>query len=89
MVGTRTILEDNTLATNASSEERRKLIVFTEDRDTLDYLARRIGSLLGRPEAVKATTAGYAALSAVRSPRSSRITPPVQVLLATDAAGRV
>jgi len=26
--------------------------VFTEHRDTLEYLARRIGSLLGRPEAV-------------------------------------
>ena len=45
----RTILEDNTLATDPAGEERRKLIVFTEHRDTLDYLARRIGSLLGRP----------------------------------------
>jgi SNF2 family DNA or RNA helicase len=45
----RTILEDNTLATSAGGDDdRRKLIVFTEHRDTLDYLARRIGSLLGR-----------------------------------------
>lgn len=29
---------------------RRKLVVFTEHRDTLNYLADRIGSLLGRPE---------------------------------------
>ena len=49
----RTILEDNTLAARRSDgDERRKLIVFTEHRDTLEYLVRRIGSLLGRPEAV-------------------------------------
>jgi len=83
----RTILEDNTLATDASGEERRKLIVFTEHRDTLDYLARRIGSLLGRPEAVKAIHGG------VRRPQRRQITeefthnPACQVLLATDAAG--
>ena len=34
----RTILEDNTLATSGAGDERRKLIVFTEHRDTLDYL---------------------------------------------------
>ena len=31
---------------------RRKLIIFTEHRDTLNYLQERITSLLGRPEAV-------------------------------------
>ena len=83
----RTILEDNTLATSENSDERRKLIVFTEHRDTLDYLARRIGSLLGRPDAVKAIHGG------VRRPDRRQITaefthnPSVQVLLATDAAG--
>jgi len=83
----RTILEDNTLATSGADDERRKLIVFTEHRDTLEYLARRIGSLLGRPEAVKAIHGG------VRRPDRRQITaefthnPSVQVLLATDAAG--
>jgi superfamily II DNA or RNA helicase len=83
----RTILEDNTLATSAESEERRKLIVFTEHRDTLEYLSRRIGSLLGRPEAVQAIHGG------VRRPERRRITEEFthnsgcQVLLATDAAG--
>jgi superfamily II DNA or RNA helicase len=83
----RTILEDNTLATAAGGEERRKLIVFTEHRDTLDYLARRIGSLLGRPEAVQAIHGG------VRRNQRRQITeeftnnPACQILLATDAAG--
>jgi superfamily II DNA or RNA helicase len=56
----RTILEDNTLAVagRPDSDERRKLIVFTEHRDTLEYLMRRIASLLGRPEAVKAIHGG-------------------------------
>ena len=54
----RTILEDNTLAASGSGDGRRKLFVFTEHRDTLDYIARRIGSLLGRPEAVQAIHGG-------------------------------
>ncbi len=83
----RTILEDNTLASPGPGEERRKLIVFTEHRDTLEYLLRRIGSLLGRPEAVVAIHGG------VRRPERRRITaefthnPACHVLLATDAAG--
>ncbi len=31
---------------------RRKLVIFTEHRDTLNYLCERIGALLGRPEAI-------------------------------------
>ena len=31
---------------------RRKLVIFTEHRDTLDYLHHRMTTLLGRPEAV-------------------------------------
>ncbi|NNG19382.1 DUF3883 domain-containing protein [Naumannella sp. ID2617S] len=64
-----------------------KLIVFTEHRDTLDYLARRIRSLLGRPEAVEAIHGG------VSRPERRRVTeeftnnPECRVLLATDAAG--
>ena len=83
----RTILEDNTLATSGSGAERRKLIVFTEHRDTLEYLSRRIGRILGRPEAVQAIHGG------VRRSERRRITeefthnPACQVLLATDAAG--
>ncbi|WP_343242480.1 MULTISPECIES: helicase-related protein [unclassified Streptomyces] len=65
----------------------RKLIVFTEHRDTLDYLSRRIGGLTGRPEAIVAIHGG--------TPRQKRRDirdafnqdPDVRVLLATDAAG--
>jgi superfamily II DNA or RNA helicase len=84
----RTILEDNTLAASAEQPEtRRKLIVFTEHRDTLDYLARRIGSLLGRPGAVTAIHGGVR-----RGERRGVVAeftnnPECQVLIATDAAG--
>ncbi|MFH9420107.1 helicase-related protein [Streptomyces sp. NPDC017529] len=65
----------------------RKLIVFTEHRDTLDYLSRRIGGLTGHPEAIVAIHGG--------TPRQQRRdirdafnqNPDVRVLLATDAAG--
>jgi len=83
----RTILEDNTLATSGAENERRKLIVFTEHRDTLEYLARRIGSLLGRPEAVKAIHGGVRRTDRRQITAEFTSNPGVQVLLATDAAG--
>ena len=66
---------------------RRKLIIFTEHRDTLDYLVERIGTFLGRPTRSSRSTAGCPATSAAPpSPRSR--TTRVVVLVATDAAGR-
>ena len=83
----RTILEDNTLATSGGGDERRKLIVFTEHRDTLEYLSRRIGSLLGRPEAVKAIHGGVRRAERRQITEEFTHNPDVQILLATDAAG--
>jgi hypothetical protein len=82
----RTIIEDETL-TPADGDSPRKLIIFTEHRDTLEYLARRIGTLLGRPQAVATIHGG------VRRSERRRITEEFthnkecHVLLATDAAG--
>ena len=42
----RDLLTDNTLVTG------EKVIIFTEHRDTLEYLASRIRDLLGRADAV-------------------------------------
>jgi superfamily II DNA or RNA helicase len=83
----RTILEDNTLATSGEGEERHKLIVFTEHRDTLEYLSRRIGSLLGRPEAVQSIHGGVRRAERRRITEEFRVNSSFQVLLATDAAG--
>ena len=81
-----TILQDNALTTDKEGWPR-KFIIFTEHRDTLDYLQGRIGSLLGRPNAVRAIHGG------VRRSERRQITEEFtknrdcQILIATDAAG--
>lgn len=45
------ILQENEEMFDANGQ-RRKLVIFTEHRDTLNYLAEKIRTLLGRPESV-------------------------------------
>ncbi len=66
---------------------RRKLIVFTEHRDTLNYLDRRIRSLLGRPEAVVVIHGGMGREERKKAEAAFLHDPHVQILVATDAAG--
>ncbi len=66
---------------------RQKLVLFTEHRDTLNYLERQIGSLLGRPQAVVLIHGGMGREERRKAQESFRHDPDVQVLLATDAAG--
>jgi superfamily II DNA or RNA helicase len=82
----RTILEDNTLEKGADGS-KRKLIVFTEHRDTLDYLQRRIGSLLGKPDAVRSIHGGVRRNDRRQITQEFTSNPDCQILLATDAAG--
>lgn len=65
----------------------RKIIIFTEHRDTLNYLVERIRTLLGRDEAVVAIHGGVGREQ--RRAVQERFTQDadVQVLVATDAAG--
>ena len=65
----------------------RKLLVFTEHKDTLDYLTRRIRSRLGRPEAVVNIHGGMRREDRRRIQDRFRNDPLVKVLVATDAAG--
>ncbi|MFC7360146.1 helicase-related protein [Nocardioides astragali] len=80
------ILQDNALVTDKNGWPR-KFIIFTEHRDTLDYLQGKIGSLIGKPDAVRAIHGG------VRRAERRQITEEFtknrdcQILLATDAAG--
>lgn len=71
----------------APDGSRRKLIVFTEHRDTLHYLERRIRSLLGRPDAVRVIHGGLRREDRRRIQDEFIHNPEVQVLVATDAAG--
>jgi len=66
---------------------RQKLVLFTEHRDTLTYLERQIGSLLGRPHAVVLIHGGMGREERRKAQESFLHDPEVQVLLATDAAG--
>ncbi len=66
---------------------RQKLVLFTEHRDTLAYLERRIGSLLGRPQSLVQIHGGMGREERRKAQESFLHDPEVQVLLATDAAG--
>jgi hypothetical protein len=65
----------------------QKLVIFTEHRDTLNYLEQRISTLLGRKEAIVCIHGGMGREERMKAQESFRHDPEVQVLLATDAAG--
>ena len=66
---------------------RRKLIVFTEHRDTLSYLLTRVRGVIGRDEAVVTIHGGTNRDDRRKIQEEFRNSPDVQVLIATDAAG--
>ena len=66
---------------------RQKLVLFTEHRDTLTYLEKRIETLLGRPDAVVVIHGGMGREERRKAQEAFLHDPEVQVLLATDAAG--
>ncbi len=65
----------------------QKLVIFTEHRDTLNYLEGRITTLLGRQKAVVAIHGGMGREERMNAQEAFKHDPEVQVLLATDAAG--
>ncbi len=66
---------------------RHKLIVFTEHRDTLEYLQRRLTGLLGRPSAVVAIHGGVKREERRKVQDQFTQDAGVTILVATDAAG--
>ncbi len=82
----RDLLTDNALISDKDGNVR-KIIVFTEHRDTMDYLADRIRGLLGRQDAIVTIHGG------VRREERRKIMElfaqdvDTRVLVATDAAG--
>ncbi|MCS7008149.1 MAG: DEAD/DEAH box helicase, partial [Gaiellaceae bacterium] len=65
---------------------RQKLVVFTEHRDTLNYLEERITTLLGRKEAVVVIHGGMGREERAKAQEAFLHDPEVRILLATDAA---
>ncbi|MGH3297408.1 MAG: helicase-related protein, partial [Trebonia sp.] len=70
-----------------ASGGRRKLIIFSEHRDTLNYLAGKLRALLGRQEAVVTIHGGMHRDERRKAQEAFTQDPHVLVLVATDAAG--
>jgi superfamily II DNA or RNA helicase len=66
---------------------RRKMIIFTEHKDTLNYLVSRIRDMLGKSEAVITIHGGVNRDDRRKAQEEFRNNPDVLVLVATDAAG--
>jgi superfamily II DNA or RNA helicase len=71
----------------AATQHQRKLVIFTEHRDTLNYLHNRIRVLLGNEDAV--VTIHGSMSREERKKAQARFTqdPETQILIATDTAG--
>ncbi|MHB8290095.1 MAG: helicase-related protein [Acidimicrobiales bacterium] len=69
------------------SGARRKLLIFTEHRDTLNYLLRRLEGFLGRPEAIVSIHGGMGREKRRVAQDAFTSDPECVVLVATDAAG--
>lgn len=70
-----------------ASGRQRKLILFSEHRDTLNYLYTKITGVLGNAEAVITIHGGTHRDERRRLQALFRSDPEVRVLIATDAAG--
>ena len=80
------LLQDNPEMVDAGGN-RRKLIIFSEHRDTLNYLRDRVATLLGCPEAIVTIQGGMGRDQRRAAEESFKHNPDIQVLIATDAAG--
>jgi superfamily II DNA or RNA helicase len=80
------LLQNNTEMFDAEGH-RRKLVIFTEHRDTLNYLVDRISAMLGRPEAVVVIHGGVGREERRKAENAFKHDKTVEILVATDAAG--
>lgn len=80
------ILQDESLMFDADGQ-REKLIIFTEHRDTLNYLCSKIRTLFGRDEAVVAIHGGMLRDERRKVETLFKQDKDVRILIATDAAG--
>ena len=80
------LLQDTPEMRDAAGRQR-KLIIFTEHRDTLNYLASKIRGVIGSDEAVVMIHGGVKREDRRKAQELFRNDPASCVLLATDAAG--
>lgn len=70
-----------------ASGRQRKIIIFSEHRDTLNYLHEKIAGVLGNHEAIVTIHGGTHRDERRKIQAMFRSDPDVRVLVATDAAG--
>ena len=80
------ILQNNPEMHDAAGRQR-KIIIFSEHRDTLNYLHDKIAGVLGNSEAIITIHGGTHRDERRRLQALFRSDPEVRVLVATDAAG--
>jgi len=70
-----------------ANKSRRKIIIFSEHKDTLNYLAQRIRDLIGKHDAVVTIHGGMGREKRRNAQEAFTQDKDVVVLVATDAAG--
>jgi superfamily II DNA or RNA helicase len=81
------ILQHDERMQDPQTKRLRKLIIFSEHRDTLNYLQSKIAGVLGTPEAIVTIHGGTHRDERRKIQFLFRSDPQVRVLIATDAAG--
>ncbi len=80
------ILQNDPAMRDAAGHQR-KIIIFSEHRDTLNYLHQKIAGVLGKPEAITTIHGGVHRDERRKRQALFRSDREVRVLVATDAAG--
>ncbi len=80
-------LLDNNREMFDAQGHRRKLVIFTEFRDTLNYLAERIRNQLGRPDVITTIYGGMGREERKKAKEAFIQDKDILILVATDAAG--
>ncbi|TGP85630.1 MULTISPECIES: helicase-related protein [unclassified Mesorhizobium] len=78
---------DDPLVFDPANDVRRKLVIFTESRDTLEYLSARIRARTGEEESVAVIHGGIPRDRRRAAIASFNDDPTVRFLIANDAAG--
>jgi superfamily II DNA or RNA helicase len=78
---------DEPMMLDAATGLRRKIIIFTEPRDTLDCLAQKIAARIGEPAAIVVIHGGIAREARRAAIAAFNSDPVVRVMIANDAAG--
>ncbi|WOS64269.1 helicase-related protein [Sinorhizobium fredii] len=78
---------DEPLMLDKATGLRRKVLIFTEPKDTLEYLQQKIGALVGDPAAVAVIHGGISREARRAAIAAFNSDPQVRVMIANDAAG--